>query len=77
MDFGQHGGSRPRGAALRAARAETDRRGEALALRRIFRVHWERGDVQVADGATARAVGFYNSYIYMTVITVITQKWEN
>lgn len=45
-------------AALRAARAETDRRGEALALRRIFRVHWERGDVQAARSAAedARAV---------------------
>eukprot|EP00435_Cladocopium_sp_Y103_P070734 s1182_g35.t3 len=45
-------------AAVLAARSERDRRGEARALRRIFRVHWERGDVQAARNAAedARAV---------------------
>jgi len=42
-------------AAARAAHAEADRRGEAQALRRIFRVHWERGDLQAARSAAENA----------------------
>ena len=72
VDFGQHP---PRGAALRAARAETDRRGEAHALRRIFRVHWERGDVQVADGATGSGRVF--SQLYNSYNSYNPDLWEN